>query len=274
MFTAADTPARLRTTDPEWPDVSAAQSEHISILPLRELGELTQALLGTTTVDSVLRRVIVAARYLIPAADLVSITLRQGDGDYFTPVQTDPEAGELDQLQYKTGEGPCLDAADPTGPAYAHSGDLAAESAWPVFGPKAAEHGYASVLSTELLTAPDQGLSAGALNIYSRERDGLGAARDTAFLLATHASLALAAAHEAAVADGAVTKAQAVAANLRRALDSRTVIGQAMGILMARRRLTGDEAFQVLSRASQNHNIKLAYLAEILTTHPDTADQI
>jgi AmiR/NasT family two-component response regulator len=47
-----------------------------------------------------------------------------------------------------------------------------------------------------------------------------------------------------------------------------------MGILMARRELTADEAFQVLSRASQNHNVKVAQLAEILAQHPETADRI
>jgi hypothetical protein len=30
----------------------------------------------------------------------------------------------------------------------------------------------------------------------------------------------------------------------------------------------------VLSRASQQHNVKLAQLAHILATHPDTADRI
>jgi hypothetical protein len=246
-----------------------------SALPVRRLGELTQALLATTTVDGVLQRIVLAARYLVPGADLVSITLRREDGHLYTPVETDAEAVELDKVQYDSGEGPCVDAARPSGPAYAHSGDLAGDTTWPVFAPQAANHGYSSVLSTALLDNPEPSPFTGALNIYSRRRDGLDAvSRDTAFLLATYASLALAAAYKSADADRALTKAHIERANLRAALDTRTVIGQATGILMARRELTADEAFQVLSRTSQNHNVKLAELAQILATHPDTADRI
>jgi hypothetical protein len=243
--------------------------------PLRAFGELTEALLNATTIDGVLQRIIVAARYLVPGADMVSITLRQPNGQYYTPVNTEAEAVELDHVQYETGQGPCLDAADPDGPAYAHSGDLAHESAWPQFAHEAAEHGYASILSTALVTTPEALPFTGALNIYSREPDDLnGPARDTAFILATYASLALSAAYKGTSVEHALKKSRAQATSLRKALDTRTVIGQAIGILMARRELTADEAFQVLSRASQNHNIKLAHLAEVLAQDPETADRI
>jgi hypothetical protein len=242
---------------------------------LRGLAELTQALLEATTVDRVLQRITVAARYLVPGADLVSITLRQPDGEYYTPANTEAEAIELDHVQYETGQGPCLDAADPQGPAFAHSGDLSTESAWPVFARQAAEHGYASILSTALITTRDQPPFTGALNIYSREPDGLTAsARDTAFILATYASLALGPTYAKADIERTVSVLRAEAANLRKALDTRTVIGQATGILMARRQITADEAFEVLVRVSQEHNIKLARLAEIFARHPETADRI
>nr|WP_285578411.1 ANTAR domain-containing protein [Actinoallomurus iriomotensis] len=61
---------------------------------------------------------------------------------------------------------------------------------------------------------------------------------------------------------------------MHQAVESRTFIGQATGILMARRGLTADEAFEVLSRTSQDHNIKLARLAAVLTEAPEIADQI
>jgi AmiR/NasT family two-component response regulator len=57
-------------------------------------------------------------------------------------------------------------------------------------------------------------------------------------------------------------------------VESRTLIGQATGILMARRGLTADQAFEVLSRTSQNRNIKLARLAALLADSPDLADRI
>ncbi|WP_433261672.1 ANTAR domain-containing protein [Micromonospora vinacea] len=46
----------------------------------------------------------------------------------------------------------------------------------------------------------------------------------------------------------------------------RDVIGQAKGILMERHKLTADEAFAVLARASQNTNRKLVDVARYLTT--------
>jgi AmiR/NasT family two-component response regulator len=67
---------------------------------------------------------------------------------------------------------------------------------------------------------------------------------------------------------------ETTAVHLRQAVESRAVIGQATGILMARRGLTADEAFEVLSRTSQDRNIKLDRLAAVLTEAPEIADQI
>lgn len=242
--------------------------------PLQKLEELARVLLAADTVDGVLTRIVYAARVLIPNADVVSITLRRG-GDYYTRARTDDIAQELDRLQYAFDEGPCVDAADPEGPAYAHSGDLAGDSPWPEFGPALAEQGYRSVLATALLTSPSPAPFTGALNIYARDSDDFGDyARDVAFVLATYASFAIATVKEREGFERKVTKARQEVENLRKALDTRTVIGQATGILMARRSLTADEAFEVLARASQNHNVKLADLAGLLTGRPEIADRL
>jgi AmiR/NasT family two-component response regulator len=83
--------------------------------------------------------------------------------------------------------------------------------------------------------------------------------RDVAVLLATHASLALAGTY-------AVTTAELREEQLQKAIDSRDVIGQAKGILMARRGITSDEAFDILRKTSQELNVKLVDLAQTLTT--------
>ncbi|MES9539988.1 MULTISPECIES: GAF and ANTAR domain-containing protein [unclassified Actinomadura] len=237
--------------------------------------ELTRSLLDAETVAGVLRRILLAAQILVPDADMASITLRERDGELRTPFHSDQAAIDLDRLQYRLGEGPCLDAADPAGAAFARSGDLAAEPAWPEFGPAAASYGYASVLATALLLPTESDEAVGALNMYSRERGTLdGLACDTALLLATHASLALAAVRTAA--DGARDRADAEnqMVNLRTALDTRTVIGQATGILMARRGLDAAKAFELLSRTSQNLNVRLGSLAEGIVSTPETADDL
>lgn len=238
---------------------------------LQKLGELTRLLLAADTVEGVLWRIVATARHAIPGADMVSITIREADGALWSPLETAAEALELDHMQYKTGDGPCVDAADPAGPAYALSTDLATETAWPTFAAAAASYGYESVLSTALLAGPQSPAFSGALNIYSRRRDGFGNDdRDFAFLLATHASLALATAR----ATQGLAEARDKAVQLGKAIGSRTVIGQATGILMARRGLTADQAFEVLRRASQNRNIKLKNLAVLLTGKPDIADRL
>ncbi|WP_372665495.1 ANTAR domain-containing protein [Amycolatopsis kentuckyensis] len=233
----------------------------------RQFADLTRLLLDVTpTVGGVLRLVVGAASALVPGADLVSVTLREPDGTYHTPVETDPVAVRLDQLQYDHDEGPCVESARPAGPAIGWSQDLAHEPRWPSFGPGAAGLGYHSVLATALLPDARPPRLSGALNIYS-SRPGAFDSRSTdlALLLATHASLALA--HTEAVAAAELERE-----HLRRAVESRDVIGQAKGILMQRRGITADEAFDVLRRASQDLNVKLADLALTLATRHTEID--
>jgi hypothetical protein len=232
-----------------------------------QLARLTELLLDADTVAEVLHHVVLAAVEMVPGADLVSVTLRSPDGQFYTPVETEERAVELDELQYKFGHGPCVDTARGEGPGYACTGDLATTPAWPDFGPAAAEHGYHSVVSTALLPSAAPPRLSGALNIYSREQDAFDdVARDRALLLATHGSLALATTE-------AVRLAGLERAQLLHALDSRDVIGQAKGILMQRRGLTADEAFELLRTTSQDLNVKLAEVARTLATrHAEIGD--
>ncbi|GAB3387452.1 ANTAR domain-containing protein [Amycolatopsis echigonensis] len=228
--------------------------------------ELTRGLLACTSVGEVLERVVDATYRLVEGADLVSVTLRSPSGEFFTPVETDPVASELDQVQYRAGEGPCVDAARLDGPGHVHSDDLAGERAWPDFAKAASNHGFVAVLATTLLPDARPPRLAGALNIYSRRRGLLGPeAANIALLLATHASLALAGTE-------AVERAELREAQLRRALDSRDVIGQAKGILMHRRGIGADEAFDLLRETSQQLNVKLAELAAMLASRHTEID--
>ncbi|WP_439660245.1 ANTAR domain-containing protein [Lentzea sp. HUAS TT2] len=232
----------------------------------QQFATLTYSLLDATTTGEVLQQIVQAAVQVVPGADLVSITLRSRDGKFHTPVETDPIAIELDQLQYDLLEGPCLDVADPEGPAVVSAPDLATASAWPKFGPAAAERGMGAVMSTALLPDVESPRLSGALNIYSRQQHGLDQNdQAVALLLATHASLALA--HTEAV-DAATLQAE----QLRRAINSRDVIGQAKGILMARRGLDANDAFDLLRRSSQDLNVKLVQLAEIIASRHDELD--
>lgn len=225
---------------------------------VEEFAQLTRELLAADSVAEILEKVVALARDAVPGADLVSITLRTADGRFHTPVETDPVASELDEIQYQTSEGPCLDAARQEGPAFIHSANLAEEPAWPRFGPKAASYGFCAVLSTALLPDARPPRQSGALNVYAREPGALQAvSSQVMLLLATHASLALAGTE-------AVSRAELQVSQLRKAIDTRDVIGQAKGILMQRRGISADEAFDILRQTSQDLNIKLAEVAKAL----------
>jgi GAF domain-containing protein len=221
-----------------------------------EFLRLAENLASATTVHGVLTRVAEAACVAVPGAEIVSVTMRGQDG-FHTPVETDPLASRLDEVQYRFDEGPCVEATRTPGLGLTHSVDLGAGLEFPRFGPAAAALGARSVLAVGLF--PQGGPPRlGALNLYSTRVGGLDALdRDLALILAAHASTALA-------ATLALTAVELEAAQLRRAIDSRDVIGQAKGILMERRGISADEAFDTLRRASQALNVKLATVAQTL----------
>jgi GAF domain-containing protein len=224
---------------------------------------LTRMLLDGGSVIAALERVVLSARAIVPGADLVSVTLRSPDGAFHTPVATDRIATDLDQLQYRFGEGACVEAADPSGEALAASDDLLTDGRWRRFGPAAAELGFRSLLAAALLPDAVAPQLSGALNVYSRREGAFDPqSRNVMLLLAAHASLALAKSR-------AVAKHDLETEQLREALTTRDLIGQAKGILMSRRGISADEAFNVLRQTSQEMNVKLRALAETLTTNPD-----
>jgi hypothetical protein len=64
-------------------------------------------------------------------------------------------------------------------------------------------------------------------------------------------------------------------ANLERAVESHRLVGQAMGILIERHRIVSEEAFDVLRRASQDHNVKLREVAErVIETGAEPGDVV
>ena len=223
----------------------------------REFVRLAEHLAAAETVHGVLQRVVRAALRVVPGADLASVTMRAADGMY-TPVESEALASRLDEEQYRLDEGPCIESTRTPGLGVTVSGDLGAGREFPTFGPVAAELGVHSVLAVGLFPHGGAAPRRGSLNVYARTVGGLDELdRDLALVLAAHASTALG-------ATMASTAAELEVAQLRQALSSRDVIGQAKGILMERRGISADEAFDTLRRASQALNVKLAQVAETL----------
>ncbi len=132
--------------------------------------------------------------------------------------------------------------------------DLAEANPWPAFARAAVDAGVRSSLSVHVAA----GQTPGALNCYAAYPRAFGATdRAKAVMLAVLAGLALSAAEARQAEDLRV-------ANLEAALVSRNLIGQAQGILMERERITADQAFDILRRASQHLNVKLRDVAQRL----------
>ncbi|QGK68302.1 ANTAR domain-containing protein [Allosaccharopolyspora coralli] len=217
------------------------------------LATLARQLAAEDDVDAVLRRTVQTSLTQIEGAERAGITMTTR-GSVSTPVASDELVCVLDKHQYSTGEGPCLSAAFEHEPVI-RVDDLSTDRRWVEFSTAVAHLGVRSMLSFQLYTT-DAGAHAttlGALNIYA---EAPYAFTDDAVHIGT-----LLAAHAAVAATAAAEQA-----NLRIALQSRDVIGQAKGVLMERFKLTPEQAFDLLIAASQHTNQKLREVAEHLTT--------
>ncbi|MER7370506.1 GAF and ANTAR domain-containing protein [Nonomuraea wenchangensis] len=182
----------------------------------------------------------------MPDSPMMSIALRDEDG-LRTVACSDARAELLDELQSVTGQGPCVDALDTGEPVT--SADLAADPRWSRFS---AEAGLRSLHAEPLKS---EGLLLGVLTLYSGERGGFAeATRVTARVTAEHIGVLFRTALGAA-------RMKEVAAQLKEALNTRAVIDQALGIVMAQRRCTSQQAFEMLRHVSQDRNIKVYQVA-------------
>jgi GAF domain-containing protein len=223
-----------------------------TVEPAAAIAELSRIVLADETVETVLQRIAELAKRAVPGAVEVSVTLVRADVPV-TAAYTGQLALDADEMQYERGFGPCLDAA--RGGVVMRIDDMATETRWPDYAPKAAGIGIGSSLSVPL---PLQEDVIGALNIYGGQP---GAFDDEALRVAEtfsgHAAVAL------ANADLYASTAQ-LAQQMKDAMVSRAVIEQAKGIIMARQGCTAEAAFQVLVRTSQAANRKLKDVAAAL----------
>jgi GAF domain-containing protein len=199
------------------------------------------------SVDRTLQAIAQSAKDSIPGFDLVGISTVDRYGNVETRAATGHLVHELDKLQYGLGEGPCVavlgQAHVVAVPRIRH------EQRWPAYIREALRLGLRSQLAVKL-SLDDKG-TLGGLNLYSTVSDDVDPdAESIAELFAVHAAIALGSAREVE--------------NLNEALQSRKVIGQALGILMCRYELDEDRAFAFLVRASNAGNIKLRRIAQEL----------
>jgi len=197
-----------------------------------------------------------AAQLLDSAASLVAMSVPCTFATVVAPAggvldaiaASDPSGLRFERLQIHVGEGPSLDAA--TDGIALSVDDLTTETRWTRVVPAAIAAGVRSVLSVAI-----GGGTGAALSLYAGEPGAFGHnASAHARRFAHHIRLVLGTMelHEQDVA---------IVEQLRVGLESRTVIGQAQGIVMERERITAEAAFEILRTASQHTNVKLREIA-------------
>jgi transcriptional regulator with GAF, ATPase, and Fis domain len=197
-------------------------------------------------VEATLQTITSAAVHAVPGAEDGGISYVIARKKVESRAWTGDLAHDADRLQNRVREGPCLDAIWTE--QIVRIDDMTTEARWPRFAAEARRLGVASCLSFQLFVEHDR---LGALNLYARSTHAFGAeSEDIGRVFASHAAVAL---------SGAQTED-----NLRRAMSSRDVLGQAKGILMERYKLTSDQAFHTLARASMQANRKIIEVAEEL----------
>jgi len=217
------------------------------------LRALTRFFVNDGTLGDTLLRVSEMACSITPA-EYAGITMIV-EGKPRTGVFTHPDAPEIDEAQYRTGEGPCMSAFR-DGLVY-RIDSTATDSRWPEFSRTAAAHDIRSTLSVPLSA---RGETLGALNLYAEVE---GAFTDG------HASIVRVFAGQASIA---LANAQVywdvrqLSENLTEAIKTRETISQAVGILMAGGGRSPHAAFQVLANASQRENRKVRDIAEEIVT--------
>jgi hypothetical protein len=221
-----------------------------------DFAQTARTLFSAGSPAETMAQVLALALTTIEGCDFAGVLL-ESDGAP-GPLHTDPVAAGLDALQRRCGQGPGFDAM--TDGLIAYAEDLSTDDRWPLFTGQAAGTGVRSILALPLTAA----LTQGTLTLYARYPQAFGVIdRARGVLLAALAALALTSAqsHE---------EEERREANLHAALATREVIGQAQGILIERERVTADQAFDILRRASQHLNQKLRAVAQTLV---DTGEQ-
>ncbi len=232
--------------DPENSDVADDVDLQTSLAALSRLAMGA----GQKGLEDLLASVAKCAVHAIPGADGAGLTLIEADR-VDTMVASADFVREVDAIQYRIGEGPCITAAAEG--RTVHSGSLGGTKLWPRFGPRVGRLGVHSVLSLPLLVGGDV---LGAMNVYAHAKNAFDdRAVHLGELFAGPAAISVLNARQLA-------QARRFAVHLQAALTNRTVIDQALGIMMSRGGYSAAEAFDRLRALSQTENKKLAAVAQ------------
>lgn len=225
---------------------------HTEVGLLTSLGRVGRLTSEPLSVEAMLERVVELAGQALPECE-VSVALAVQDRARFA-ASSGARGRRLDDAEASEGDGPCLAALRRHEVVRTSVADAAPR--WPIFSAVAAEVGLVSAHGYPLATPTGQ---QGVLNVYAFAP----LSEETQALIPLLVDQVVVALSNAELYEGART----LASHLEKALESRGVIEQAKGVLIARQRCSDEEAFDILRRASQRLNRKLRDVAAELVAH-------
>jgi GAF domain-containing protein len=247
-------PGRL---PPERPELSTAQREADEVDLRAGLRGLAGLVAGARGVIELLGEVAEFAAHAIPGVDGAGVALidaTQGKPALQIGTATARFVHEIDTVQYnELNEGPCITCMQSRRATV--SGSLGSDSRWQRFGGRVARMGVHSALSLPLMLGDH---AIGAINCYATSHDAFG--EHAVRLGSQFAGPAAVSIYNAQLLAGAHERAE----QLQRALESRALIDQAIGIIRSRSGASAEWAFARLVRMSQTENTKLHVIAERL----------
>jgi GAF domain-containing protein len=212
-----------------------------------ELGKIN---LSSDDLTHVLGRVSELAKSVIRGVVEASVTLLVG-GQPATAAFTGPIPLQRAARQSDVGTGPGIAAARERTTHYID--DSGTDDRWPQVMVAAKELGVRSILSVGI---PVRDVVASGLNLYSTQPSNFDDdSRTLADTFANYAAVAIANAY-------LYSTTAALADQMSAAMQSRAIIEQAKGVLMARQNITAQDAFDLLAKASQTSNRKLREIAD------------
>ena len=163
---------------------------------------------------------------------------------------SDSRAASLDELQNGFCEGPCLTALHENTTTLVP--DLLVEERWHRYTEAALDNGVRSILAVPLDLG---GEAQGVTNHYSRQPNGFS---DLDVLTAENFVANASRSMQLALS---MARLKGVHDDLVAAMQSRTIIDMAVGVVMAQNGSSQDEAISILTRASNSRNLKLRDVA-------------
>jgi hypothetical protein len=216
----------------------------------RQIAELARSLQAEDGSGDTMDLAVRLAVDVVTGAEDAGIALVLRGSIVETPAWTSERALQVDRIQQELGNGPCLSAIRDE--EVISCPDLASETRWGAWGPRTADEvGVGSMLCFRMFTQKER---LGALSLYAtRPHAFTGADVESGLSFAAHTAIAITVARQEE--------------NMDLALDSRSLIGQATGIVMDRYDMDAVRAFAVLKRLSQQTNVKLHEVAvELIRT--------